>query len=131
MVFLNCIFYIVRAEVTSRRAYTLELAFDSILLRAICENEEHAKRELGPAVAEALKHRLADIRAATTIKDLMTGRPRLIAGADYQHMVVELFGDYRIVFCANHPNNPVMSSGEMDWMKISRIKLLRIEGSHG
>jgi hypothetical protein len=36
----------------------LELAFESKLLRTVCENETCATRKLGPTVAEALKHRL-------------------------------------------------------------------------
>ena len=109
----------------------MELAFVSKLLRTICENEAYAKCKLGPMVAEVLKHRLADLRAATSVKDLVVGRPHGLGGADHQHMVIDLCDDHRMVFCANHPNNPVAESGKLDWPKVSRIKILRIEGNHG
>lgn len=108
----------------------MELAFDSKSLRTICENEAHAKRKLGPTVAEVLRHRLADLRAATSIKDLIVGRPRILDGTDHQHVVIDLCDDYRMVFCANHPNNLVAKSGKIDWPKVSRIRILSIESDH-
>jgi len=108
----------------------LELAFESKALRTICESEDHAKRELGPEVAEVLKHRLADLRAGTSIYDLVAGRPRLLDNGDHQRMVVDLCNGYRVVLEANHPNNPVTEADRLAWVKISRIKVLRIESDH-
>ncbi len=108
----------------------MELAFDTKSLRTTCESEAHARRELGAKVAEILKHRLADLRAATSAKDLVAGRPRELAGADHQHMAVDLCDSHRIVFSANHPNNPTTETGDLDWARVSRIKLLRIERGH-
>ena len=107
------------------RARTLELAFDSKSLRTICESETQAKLELGARVAEALKHRLADLRAATSPKDLVAGRP--CVSADGQHMSIDLCDGYRLVFKANHPNYSRQGPDDLDWAKVSRIKILRIE----
>ena len=109
----------------------MELAFESKSLRTICESESHAKRELGPTVAEFLKRRLADIRAATSVKDLVVGRPRELDTSDARHMVVDLCDGYRIVFAANHPKNPVTETGDLDWPMVSRVKIMRIEKDNG
>jgi hypothetical protein len=103
----------------------LELAFHTKSIRSICESEEQAKRELGAEVADALKHRLADMRAATSPKDLVAGRPR--TGVDGQHMVIDLCGGHRIVFKANHPNYAKSDTDELDWARVSRIKIMQIE----
>jgi hypothetical protein len=103
----------------------LELAFDSRPLRTLCESEAQARLELGSAVAEVLKHRLADMRAAASPQDLVTGRPR--AGEVRNHMVVDLCDGHRIVFIANHPNYPKSETDELDWGRVSRIKIIRIE----
>ena len=108
----------------------MELAFDSKLLRTICESEVHANRELGPMAAEALRHRLADLRAATSVKDLAAGRPRLLDDVGRQHMVIDLCDGYQMVFCANHPKNPVTESGNLDWPRINRVKILWIGGDY-
>lgn len=114
-------------EADSEGARILELAFESRSLRTLCESEAHAKRELGEAVAEILKRRLADLRAATSVNDLLAGRPRVLDGTERHHMAVDLPDGYRIVFSANHSNNPVTDAGGPDWARISRIKILRVE----
>ncbi len=108
----------------------MELAFDSKPLRTICESEAYAKRKFGVKVANDLKHRLADLRAAKSTKDLLAGGPRLLDGSTDQHMVVDLGDGYRLIFCANHPNNPMAESGKVDWLKVSRIKILEIESDY-
>jgi hypothetical protein len=106
----------------------LELAFETKLLRTICESEAHAKRELGPQVAEALKHRLADLRAASSPKDLVAGNPRELGGPGSQRqMVVDVCDGHRIVLCANHPKNPMTTLDDLEWSRVSRVKILRIE----
>jgi proteic killer suppression protein len=109
----------------------LDLAFDSKLLRTICENEEEAFHELGRSVGEVLKHRLADLRAAISVNDLLVGRPRILDGDTHNlHMVIDLCDGYQVIFRANHPNNPVGENGKIDWQKVSRIKILRIESNY-
>ena len=109
----------------------MELAFDKKSLRELCENEEKAKRDFGVRVAENLKRRLADLRAATSVKDLVAGRPREHEGSEHRHIAMDLCEDYRILFCANHHVIPVLESGDVDWSKVSRIKILEIERDHG
>ena len=81
-------------------------------------------------VANILQHRLADLRAATATKDLVAGKPRLLDGMGGQDMAVDLCNGHRIIFTANHPENPQSETGNVDWAKVSRIKILRIEGDH-
>ena len=108
----------------------MELAFDSRSLRTICESEADAKRELGPIVAEVLKHRLADMRAATSVRDLLVGKPRIISESDHHFMVIDLCEGYQLIFCANHPPNPEVEPGELDWQRVRRIKITRIERNY-
>lgn len=108
----------------------MELAFDSESLRNICEKEAEARGKLGPSIAELLKHRLADLRAAVSVKDLIVGRPRLIDPTDNRFMVIDLYSTHQIVFRANHTKNPLTERGDIDWPKVIRIKILRIEEIH-
>ena len=94
----------------------------------MCESETEAKRILGDAMAEVLKHRLADLDAATSPKDLLVGRPR--PSEDGQTMLIDLCEGHRIVFTANHPYNPIKQGGELDWANVRRIRILRIESHH-
>jgi hypothetical protein len=81
---------------------------------------------LGTKVAGILKHRLGDLRAATSINEVIVGEPRLLDAANEQ-MVIDLCDGYQIIFSANHPKKPVSGDGALDWTKISRVKILRID----
>jgi hypothetical protein len=109
------------------KAVTLELAFHSKLIRLICESEDEARNQLGVAVAEILRHRLADMRAATSPKDLVVGRPRV---EGISQMRVDLKDGVTIIFKANHPSNPVNDANELDWGKVTRIKIMQIESEN-
>lgn len=103
----------------------MELAFDSKSLRTICENEDYAKQELGPAIAAVLRHRLADLRVGTSIKDIIVGRIHL-SGDKNQNVTVELCDGYQLLFCTNHPKNPMDEFDKIDWSRVNRIKILII-----
>lgn len=106
----------------------MEIAFDTISLRKLCESESEAQRKLGVEIAKNLKRRLADLRAATSVKDLVAGRPRELDGARYR---LDLSEGCLIIFCANHTTVPELKSGKVDWTRVSRVKLLEIERDHG
>jgi proteic killer suppression protein len=110
---------------------TLEIAFAEKSDRQLCENEAIAVRKLGIKVAEKLKRRLADLRAATSVKDIVAGKPQALF-EKYKHQIaVELCDGYRLIFCSNHNTNPLLESDEIDWSRVSRIKILRIECHYG
>jgi hypothetical protein len=109
----------------------LELAFHSKALRTICEMEFQADLEFGAAVARVLRHRLADLRAARSAMDLVAGRPRALDEPDGDCMVVDLCDGRRIVFAANHTNNPMTEANHVDWARVNRVKILRIEADNG
>ena len=108
----------------------MELAFNTKSLRQICESEDKAKNDLGPEVAEKLKARLEDLHATASVKDLVVGRPRQLGDVHDQRMVVDLTEGYGIVFSANHVANPTLDSGDVDWSRVRRIKIMEIEPGH-
>jgi plasmid maintenance system killer protein len=114
-------------EAESDTVAELELSFATKSLRLLCESEASATRELGASVAQKLRRRVADLRAATSVKDLVAGRPHQLAGAHRQHVSVDLCEDSSIVFSPNHRTIPTLASGGVDWSKVTRVKVLRIE----
>ena len=101
----------------------MELAFATKPLRELCESEAKAKQKLGAKIATVLKHRLADLRAANSVKDLPIGKVLNASGA----YVLEFGDGIHVAFCPNHSNNPVLKSGAIDWSKVNRIKITGIE----
>jgi hypothetical protein len=109
----------------------LELAFHTKLLRKLCETEAESTRALGTKVSEMLRRRLADLRAATSIEDIVVGRLRPERGADAGNMQLDLCDGYGISFCANHVENPMTGDDEIDWSRVSRIKILNVGTGNG
>lgn len=103
----------------------MELAFETMALRDICESEKRAKQELGAAVAAQLKRRLADLQAAKTIDELPVVRPK----KNSNNCVVALSPGFQLVATSGHAKSPALSSGKVDWSNVTRLKLLRIEAN--
>jgi toxin HigB-1 len=108
----------------------LEIAFAEKKLRRLCEREESARRSFGVEVAEKLKARLADLRAASCVKELVAGRPRQGARNRRNHVTVDISRGCRLVICANHRAVPKMDNGTIDWSRVNRVKVLDIESDH-
>ncbi len=105
----------------------MELSFHTKPLRGICESEAKADEELGKPMADVLRRRLADLRAATSPRDLVAGNPRVVVVEGEEQITLDLVDGHRIAVVANHVDNPVTEENRVDWAKVTRIKILRIE----
>jgi len=106
----------------------MELAFVEKTLRDLCASRAALDRRLGSERAEALRHRLADLRAASCIQDLLLQQPSAID--DLGRMALEVVESVRIVFCPNHRRVPLDGDGKIDWSRVSRLKIIDIEGAN-
>ncbi|WP_297809600.1 hypothetical protein [uncultured Methylophaga sp.] len=107
----------------------MELAFESKELRSICEIQQLGIEKFGGEIALLFRTRLDDIAAATSWSDILLGSPRIIYEHEFGVHVFKIsIGETsKLVFVANHPSNPLTNNDEIDWSKVTRVKLLRIE----
>jgi len=105
----------------------LNLSFENKDLRLICENEVKAHQKLGNEIASNLKSRLADMRAAESVTDLLVGNPQEIEYKDNTAYKIDLSSEKCIIFCSVHSKTPVLSNGKIDWHNVSRVKIISIE----
>lgn len=103
------------------------MAFENKLIRTTCENEESAKEQYGVEVAAKLKARLADLRAAKNVSELIVGNPQEVKSNPYPTYKMDLCDGFKIKFCANHVKVPTMESGDIHWSKVNRILILDVE----
>src|SRR3569623_96430 len=106
----------------------MELAFVEKKVRDLCAKQVPLDRRLGHERAEALRRRLADLRAARFIDDLLLDAPYPID--DSGRMALPVCEGLRIVFCANHRSAVVDGDGKIDWLRVTRLKIIDIEGTH-
>ena len=103
----------------------LQLSFESERLRSICENEDLAKADLGGSIAGTLKRRLADLLAAKSIYELPAGNPRPNQD-DPKCQIIDLAETSYLFLQPNHPKNPLTEGGDIDWGRVTRVKVTRI-----
>lgn len=111
---------------------TLELAFANKEFRDLCLNESLARQTFGEPLAERLKRRLADLAAASVVSDLLMlpGRPRELTNDRRGHMVMDLIDGQQLVFQGGHVKERVLQSGDIDWSRVRRVKILGLENGH-
>jgi hypothetical protein len=101
------------------------IAFQTKALRDLCEDNQIACKSLGPEVAKHLRERLADLRAATTITDLLVGSPRT-SGEKGDVLIIGLGTVSHMTWVVNHANPPTGEDGMIDWHRVSRVRLIRL-----
>ena len=103
----------------------MELAFANKSLRELCESQLRAERKFGTAIARRLRSRLADLRDARSMSDVIAGRPEHVADT-LETISLDLGDSVRLVVCANHLSNPRTGKGGVNWSAVSRVKIFDI-----
>ena len=107
----------------------VELAFQTEQLRTLCENQDAAEGAFGVEAASLLRHRLADLRSARTVADLLAGRPRF--ADDGQVFFVDFGENRRLALMPNHVANPHSTEGKIDWTRVTRMRVVEIGAVDG
>ena len=105
----------------------LEISFAEKHLRSLCENSAKAEAAFGIEAAVRLQRRLADLRAASSVKDLFSVSFGRVNQKLSNELKFKLGGGVSMVIASNHIMPPLLRSGKIDWKKVQRVKILRIE----
>ena len=103
----------------------------TVELREICERRGAAIQALGSAVAIELAQRIADIVELKSVAELAALLPDDLADRSPSEKVLRLESPTSLVFCSGHVKTPLKSDGEIDWNKVSRIRITAIEARNG
>jgi|ERR1035441_76797 hypothetical protein len=103
----------------------MELAFETPGLRSVCESDVEARKCLPEGTAEELQDRLADMRAAASVSDLVAGAPSVDVRPPGR-IRFALDGGYELVCVCNHPRPPMTDDGLVDFGRIRRVKVVTI-----
>lgn len=104
----------------------MEITFATTDLRDMCEKEEAAGRILSLVAAEALKHRMSDIRAADSIHEVLVGRPRVGDFNGKECFIIDLDEEFQLKVIAAHSKPPLRTDGSADWEQIRRVKVVSL-----
>ena len=112
----------------------MNLAFATEELRDYCEIEVMGERAYGMEPARHLRERLASLREADTLFELLTGFPRPIPGYDGRCYEVSLTAGWYMIICAQHKKLPRREGANgIDWSKVTRVivqSITKVEAAH-
>jgi hypothetical protein len=103
----------------------MELAFETVEVRRVCESDVEARKRFPEGTAEKLQDRLADMRAATSVAELVAGGPSLDA-LPPGRIRFGLDEGYELVCVGNHPRPPLTDDGLVDFGRMRRLKVITI-----
>jgi hypothetical protein len=106
----------------------LEIAFQTRELRATCESPARAKRELGEPGSKALRRALADMNAVETVAELFEMGLGIENCTQEQGMLRFQLSEELSLYCHANQQSVPMNRETTDWAKVTRLKLIRIEG---
>jgi len=108
----------------------MDIDFKDKKTRELCEQQAIALRKLGAACARKLRSRLADLQAAERVTDLVAGRPHQLQGVRAGQFALDLVGGRRLVFEPDHQPVPSRDDGGIDWLHVTRIRIIFIGDYH-
>lgn len=104
----------------------IQLAFQNENIRKVCESTISAKRKYGGIAGSSLHARLADLKAADSPVDLVDLGFATFDQTSNNQIIIFLDDGYSVHATANHKPPPGLP-GQLDWSKVTRVKILSIE----
>lgn len=108
----------------------MNIEFASPDCKELCESERQAVRELGRPCARKLFSRLADLKAAENVSELVAGYPHPLKGDRAGQFSVRLEGGKRLVFRPANEPLPLDENGSIDWKRVTRVCIVFIGDYH-
>lgn len=109
----------------------LDILFANDRLRALCNDDRKAKKELGAAGAKKLRARLDDLEAAACLEVMrpLPGHCHELKHDRAGELAVYLDGGCRLGFrpCEPVPRKP---DGGLDWTKVTSIEVVYVGDYH-
>jgi len=109
----------------------MKLIIDDKRVRKLCEDPKHARKKLGPQVADKLQRRLQNLFVAESVFDVPPAfRPHALSGDRDGQFAVDIDKANRIVFEAADEPLPTDDSGGLDGSAVRIIRIVEIGDYH-
>lgn len=111
----------------------MEITYASNWLKKRCDSEREANKEWGPQVANKLRLRLAELKAAARLNDISPHRPARLHELGYNRaaqLAVDLHGGFRLVFEPSHNPVPTKPDGGLDRDAVTAIRITEVGDYH-
>jgi proteic killer suppression protein len=108
----------------------MDVVFKSEELQRLCSEEKRGVKRLGDSCARRLRSRLADLRAARRLGDVVAGRPHPLTGDRAGQFAVALSDGRRLVLEPAGPVIPKTPEGAIDWRNVEAVCVAYVGNYH-
>jgi proteic killer suppression protein len=108
----------------------MEIIFRNDKLKKLCEKQKEAIKKLGANCARKLQTRLADLKAAEVVTDLVAGRPHPLKGDRAGEFALDLESGTRLVFEPANEPVPCKEDNSIDWSAVTSVRIVFIGDYH-
>ncbi len=110
----------------------MDISFATSKLAKLCNSEKKLRGVYGPRMAGLIQQRLMDLDAAETLESMknVPGRCHQLRENLDGLFAVYLVHPDRLVFAPDHDPAPQLSSGGVDWSKVTKIEVVGIGNYH-
>ncbi|MBC3211967.1 hypothetical protein [Serratia fonticola] len=105
----------------------MQIFFENPELREALEFKATADRTYGEPVAAKLRARCADIVSSDSVAGLPGFiKPEIEYKNDVDYLIITLIGTIKLFFVIGHGNPPKHEDGQVNWHRVTRLKLIHI-----
>lgn len=111
----------------------MEITFRNTKLAKELADEKTIFRKYGPDNGRRICQRLDDLRASEnleTLRFLPQLRAHELTGDRAGQISVDVKHPRRLLLVPDHPETPRKADGGLDWLKITKVKILGISDTH-
>jgi len=110
----------------------MDISFATSKLAKLCNSAKKLRGDYGPRMASVIQQRLVDLDAAKTLESMrdVPGRCHQLTENLDGLFAVDLVHPDRLVFAPDHDPVPQLSSGGVDWSKVTKIEVVGIGNYH-
>lgn len=109
----------------------VEISFEDASLRAVCEIRKKAVAALGEHGANALTQTLAELNASESASVFLDLYGDAVFDKPKSRKCLHLTPSVTLVFRSGHVKTPIAIDGSVNWDKVSRIRIMALEVTHG
>lgn len=111
----------------------MEISYSTTKLAKLLNSQKEVLRSYGPDNGKRILLRLTNIADAETLADLAKlpqTRVHEHSNNNDEQISVDVKHPYRLMLIPDHSETPRKPDGGLDWAKITRVKILRIDDPH-
>jgi plasmid maintenance system killer protein len=110
------------------------ISFRSKKLKKDLSDKKTLMRRYGPEQAKKIQQRLFELQAAENLETMRTlpqVRAHELSGNRPGQISLDIKHPYRLLIEPDYKDPPRKDDGGLDWKKITKIKILEVEDTHG